>query len=149
MTFKLQVYNKCRSILDEKISLLTNLLSDLTKSIEGESKSSAGDKHETSRAMMQIEYVKISRQLSEAVSQQAILNKIDCNIKSPKITSGSLIKTQKGFLFICIALGKINVDAMEVIALSPQSPLGNKLIGLKAADAVSVNGTNYTIESIE
>ncbi|MFV8346848.1 hypothetical protein [Flavobacterium sp. ZB4P13] len=41
------------------------------------------------------------------------------------------------------ALPKINI-----IALSPQSPLGNKLMGMKVAHTFEINTTKYTIEDI-
>jgi len=48
-----------------------------------------------------------------------------------------------------IAMGKITVDGISVIALSPQSPLGKKMMGLKVNDATEMNGINYVIEQID
>ena len=64
------------------------------------------------------------------------------------ITKGSLIKTNKGYLFLSIALGKIIIDGIDVIILSPQSPLGIKLIGLQSQSSVEINKIVYMIEEV-
>ena len=40
-----------------------------------------------------------------------------------------------------IALGKVTIDGIAVTALSPQSPLGTKLMGLSVADVGSTTMT--------
>src|ERR1700758_3896766 len=109
MTFKQKTYNRCIVLVQSKISSLRKSLTELEEGSENDSKSSAGDKHETSRAMMQLEQEKISRQLDEFLSQKTTLQKIDSAITSPQITKGSLVKTNKGYLYVSIALGKVNV----------------------------------------
>ena len=47
-----------------------------------------------------------------------------------------------------VAIGKITIDKTAVIALSPQSPLGLKLMGLKKGETATINSTAYFIESI-
>ncbi len=47
-----------------------------------------------------------------------------------------------------VALGKTTVDGITVMALSPFSPLGQKLMELKENDFAEVNGTKFIIESI-
>lgn len=148
MSFKIKLYNACIQQLDEKISHLQAALNDLTEGAENDSKSSAGDKHETSRAMMQIEYEKISRQLSDAFSQKATIEQIDVTKQSAVVQTGSLIKTNRGYLFMSVALGKMNVDGTEAITLSVQSPLGQKLSGLKAGNVAEINGIQYIIEEV-
>jgi hypothetical protein len=43
---------------------------------------------------------------------------------------GSLVKANGIYLYLSLALPKINIEGVNVIALSPQSPLGNKLMGM-------------------
>lgn len=148
MTFKDKVYKKCLQLLDDKISQMQAALNDLTQGAENDSKSSAGDKHETSRAMMQLEHEKISRQLDEVLAQKSVLERIDYKMQAPHISMGSLVKTDKDFLFVSVGIGKITVDDVAVIALSPQSPLGKKLIGLHTNEMAEINGVWYLIESI-
>lgn len=119
-----------------------------TESANNETKSSAGDKHETARAMMQLEQEKLGHQLKEVQDQRSELEKIDIAKPSAQIAKGTLIQSDKGFLFLSIGLGKIIVDDKTVFSISPQSPLGIKLLGKKENDVVEMNGVKYTIENL-
>lgn len=149
LSFKEKVYSYCLQLLEAKINQLRNNLLELKEGTESDSKSSAGDKHETSRAMMQIEYEKISRLLDEFQRQINELEKIDIHSVSGKIKSGSFIKTNVGYLFFGAAIGKINVDEIAVMVISLQSPIGLKLSGQKAGDRIEMNGLEYIIEKID
>jgi hypothetical protein len=59
------------------------------------------------------------------------------------------VKANGIYLYVCTALPKINLDGINVIALSPQSPLGSKLMGNEVGFQFEINGTKYLIESIE
>jgi hypothetical protein len=149
MTFKQKIYNHYRQVLNEKIRALQQVLSDLKESGSNETKSTAGDKHETALAMLQIEQANVRAQLKEALDQKMVFEKINPSVSSVLIVNGSLIKTSRGYLFLSIASGKAVVDGHPIIALSPQSPLGLQLMGLKVADIAEVNKVRYIIESID
>lgn len=125
------------------------MLADLKESGANETKSTAGDKHETALAMLQIEQANVRGQLKEAQQKQAVLEKINPELFPAIIVSGSLVKTNKGYLFLSIAGGKAIVEGHMVMALSPQSPLGQQLLQAIKGGAVTINTTTYTIESIE
>jgi transcription elongation GreA/GreB family factor len=149
MTFKEAVHTHCIKLVNEKILSLRQVLNDLRESASNETKSTAGDKHETALAMLQIEQENINKQLENVLAQKTAIERIVLANQSSQVANGSLVKTNKGYLFISIALGKITVDDKHVIALSPQSPLGLKLAGLKVNDAIEMNGVKYIIETIE
>lgn len=149
MTFKERVYEVCSHLLSNKIRLVQQTLNDLKESASNETKSTAGDKHETALAMLQIEQKNAAAQLENLILQKAVLDKIIPAVTAGCIANGTLVKTNSGYLFISIPLGKIIVDAIAVIALSPQSPLGIKLMRLNVGQTVTVNGINYLIESFE
>ncbi len=148
MTLKQKIYNHYLQLVNDKVSLLQKVLADLKESGSNETKSTAGDKHETALAMLQIEQANMRSQLKDALTQKVTLEKIDPAISAPVILNGSLIKTNRGYLYMSIALGKAVVDGIAVIALSPQSPLGLKLMGLSEADVAEINNDQYVIESI-
>ena len=127
---------------------MQQVLADLKESGANETKSTAGDKHETALAMLQIEQANVRAQLKDALEQMAILEKINPLLKPEIIVPGSLVKTNRGYLFISIALGKAVVETIPVIALSPQSPLGKKLMGLQAGSTAEINNTPYLVENI-
>ena len=148
MTLKQKIYKHYLQIVNEKVNLLQQVLDDLKTSGSNETKSTAGDKHETALAMLQIELANTHGQMQEALLQQASFQKINQTSNSAIIIIGSLIKTNRGYLYMSIALSKVVIDKQEVIALSPQSPLGIKLMGLTAGDAVEINGNRFIIEKI-
>ncbi|MDZ4823979.1 MAG: hypothetical protein SH856_11015 [Flavobacteriales bacterium] len=145
---KTKIHKACLQLLNEKIADLQKALNDLQQDTTNDSKSSAGDKHETSRAHMQIEYARISNMKSEALQQKSVLDKINLELISPRISQGSLIKIENGLFFLSIPLGKIEVEGTCIVVLSPQSPLGTKLLGAKAGDAVELNKMKYAIEGV-
>ena len=149
MTLKQKVHQHCLQMVNEKVSLLQKDLADLKESGTNETKSTAGDKHETALAMLQIEQANKRGQLEKVVAQKTVIEKINPTIVAPVVVIGSLVKTDKGYLFLSVALGKTVVEGITLTALSPQSPLGNQLMGLKAGDTAVFNNNEYLIETIE
>ncbi len=148
MTFKEKIYQHYVHVINGKVQMLQQVLADLKESGANETKSTAGDKHETALAMLQIEQANNRKQLREMQEQQAVLEKINPSLTPAVIVSGSLVKTNRGYFFMSVALGKAMVEGMVIIALSPQSPLGKKLMGLQARNTAALNATQYLIESI-
>ena len=79
-----------KSIEDKKISIQEILL-DTIDSRDSDNKSSAGDKHETSRALIQIELEKLSNQLKKALREKNELNNLISLNNSKKVGKGSLV----------------------------------------------------------
>lgn len=148
MTFKQKIHARCLHLVNQKIQELETILKELDASAASDTKSSAGDKHETARAMVQIEQENTGKQLQDALEQKTQLEKIDPTSSHTQITKGSLVKTSKGYLYLSIALGKIKMDKGAVMVLSPQSPLGMKLMGLNAGSSVEINGVGYVVECV-
>ncbi|MEO8821800.1 MAG: hypothetical protein ABI267_00655 [Ginsengibacter sp.] len=149
MTLKQKVHQHYLQIVNDKIILLQQDLADLKESGANETKSTAGDKHETALAMLQIEQANKRQQLNQVIAQKILVEKINPIIVATMIVNGSLIKTDKGYLFMSVALGKAVVEEITFTALSPQSPLGKELMGLKAGDTANINNRSYYIETIE
>ncbi len=146
--FKQKVFQHYQQLLDDKTASLQKILDDLKESGANETKSTAGDKHETALAMLQIEQANKRAQMQELLEQKAVLNKIDPTVIPVQVTNGTLIQTNKGYFFMSVALGKALIDNITVIALSAQSPLGKILMGLKKGAVVSFNQTQYIVEDI-
>jgi len=149
MTNKQKIYKYYLQLVNDKVSRLQQVLADLKESGSNETKSTAGDKHETALAMLQIEQANTRGQLNDALAQKALLEKINPSLSASVIVNGSLVKTNLGYLFVSVALGKTVIENRTVIALSPQSPLGQKLMGLSVSGVAEINGNRYIIESIE
>lgn len=149
MTLKKKIHFHFLQLANEQVNRLQQTLADLKETGANETKSTAGDKHETALAMIQIEQEQVRRQLKEAVAQQTLLENIDPAVSAIQVSNGSLVKTSKGYFFLSAALGKAVVEGVTVIALSPQSPLGSRMLKLIVKDTVEINNTRYEIECIE
>lgn len=149
MQWKQKIYDHYLQVINNKVQMLQQVLADLKESGSNETKSTAGDKHETALAMLQIEQANTRARLQEILNEKAALEKINPTITAKMVVNGSLIKTNRGYLFMSIGGGKATFENIQVIALSPQSPLGQKLMGLKVNDVLTFNNIEYTIECIE
>ena len=147
--FKRKIYSHYLQVINDKVKSLQNILADLKESGTNETKSTAGDKHETALAMLQIEQANVRAQLKSMLEQKAALEKINPVLSPTSVANGSLVKTNLGYFFISAALGKAVVDGTTVIALSQQSPLGKLLRGLKVGGSADINNNRYVIENIQ
>jgi hypothetical protein len=148
MTLKQKVHHHYSLQVQDKVDAFRDMIAALTEDSKNDAKGSAGDKHETALSMMHIEQEKLNRKLAEFLEQKAILDKIKTDNVSDKIVLGSLVQANAMLLFISTALPKITIDGKTIIAVSPQSPLGNKLMGNTVGFSFEINGTTYLIAEI-
>ncbi len=145
---KHQIIQQSTLLLQDRIDIFRDMILGLTEDAQNDAKGSAGDKHETALSMMHLEQEKLNYKLQEILAQKAIIDKIDAAANHSKIALGSLVQTNGMLLFICAALPKITVDNKTIIAVSPQSPLGSKLMGNQVGFLFEINTTKYKIESV-
>ena len=149
MTFKQKIHAHYLQLVQDRIDVFKDMIVALTEDSKNDAKGSAGDKHETALSMMHIEQEKLNRKLREVLDQKTVLDKIDATAIAKTIIVGSLVKANGIYLYLSVALPKINVEGINIIALSPQSPLGSKLMGNSIGFTFEINGTKYLIETIE
>ncbi len=147
MKLKENILQQHQQLLQDKIDVFRDMIAALTEDAQNDAKGSAGDKHETALSMMHIEQEKLNHKLKEILAQKAIIDKIDASANHTKIALGSLVQANGMLLFISAALPKITVDDKSIIAVSPQSPLGNKLMGNEVGFSFEINTTKYLIQS--
>jgi hypothetical protein len=148
MTFKQKIHQYYLQLVQDRIDVFKDMIVALTEDSKNDAKGSAGDKHETALSMMHIEQEKLNTKLREVLNQKLVLDKIDAANVSKNIIVGSLIRANGIYLYLSVALPKITVDEISIIALSPQSPLGNKLLGNAVGFTFEINSTKYLIEEI-
>ncbi len=149
MPTKHLILSQYKSIVQEKIETFQKMISDLAIDAQNDAKGSAGDKHETALAMMHLEQEKLTQKLKEVLEQKAILDKIDAAQNHNVVALGSLVKANETYFFVSAALPKITIENKDIFALSPQSPLGLKLMGNKVGSEFQINTTTYKIQSVE
>lgn len=147
-TLKHKVLNYYKQQTEDRIDTFRDMIAELTTDAANDAKGSAGDKHETALSMMHLEQEKLNHKLGEFITQKGILDRINPDAKTTKVAVGSLVKANAMYLFVSTALPKITIEGINIIALSPQSPLGAKLIGMEKGFEFEISGTKYLIEEI-
>ncbi|MDE5423803.1 hypothetical protein L3073_16435 [Ancylomarina sp. DW003] len=142
------VYHKILEELDRKIEVISEAIASAKDSRNNDTKSSAGDKYETGREMMQIEIEKNEVLLSQTAKQRKELARIDILEKYDKVAFGSLVTTDKGTYFISIGIGKIQIADQTCYAISLASPIGGLLKDKVVGDEVQFQGRTFTIKEI-
>jgi hypothetical protein len=130
---------RCSQEVENRFQKIKKVLDDIRMSLLEESKSSAGDKHETGRAMLQIERENAGHQLREIENLQSLIRKIDIVTVSDYARLGSLIYTNHGIYFISISIGEVKVEDENYYCIALHSPIGNILAGKKKLDAFIFN----------
>lgn len=148
MTTKQELYDFCGAFVEDRIARIQSNIKGIQESLTSETKSSAGDKHETGRAMLQLEREKLGQQLAEAENMKQVLNKVPVTSKMEHISLGSLVKTSKAWYYLAISAGEYKKQDQPVFCISIQTPIAKLLIGKSKGTAVVFNGTMIKIIDI-
>ena len=132
--------------LSAKIENLERLINE-TRASNNETKSSMGDKFETSREMVQQEINTLQIQLNENRNARNSLKQINTNLHQT-IGLGSLVETDKGLFYIAVSLGQIIFNEKKIFVISTESPLGKILFGKKKGDEISLNNMKQIIKAV-
>ena len=132
--------------ISEKIQKLEQLIAE-TRASNNDTKSSMGDKYETSREMLQQEINNLQIQLNEHLKSQQILKNINPN-PHKIVTLGSLVETEKGKFFIAVSLGEITFSQEKIFVISAESPLAKAMNGKKTGESFVVNNLSQIIKNI-
>tara|TARA_B100001287_G_scaffold268735_1_gene265359 strand:+ start:378 stop:830 length:453 start_codon:yes stop_codon:yes gene_type:complete len=143
------ICNELISIQKKKIKSLELLINSTKESRDTANKSSAGDKHETSRAKIQTEIDNYTRQLDLALKNLRTIEQLDNSKKHNLATNGSLITTEGGVFFISIGIGKLEIRSNIYFIISLPSPIGTAMKGLAKGEKFTFKGIKYTIKNIE
>ncbi|MCU0361532.1 MAG: hypothetical protein MUF75_12635 [Bacteroidia bacterium] len=138
----------CLSALDVRRLNIEHDLRDCIDSQNTETKSSAGDKHETARARMQVEVDRLQKLLFDIKTQEEELKKLMGNSHRDVVSAGSIVYTDKAVFFVATAFGKLELGLQSIHVVSVKSPFVMKMLGLKAGADFEVNGIRYAIEHI-
>ena len=138
----------CREYLQTRIKVIQKAMDGLKEDLEGESKSSAGDKFETGREMINIEWNKLSVQLNEYDRLGQILKRIEEHTPNGNVVLGSIVITDSANYFISIPAGEIKNADEKFYAIGIKSPMAQLLVGKKKGDKVVFNAKEFTINRI-
>ena len=147
-TIKQQLHSRCLTYIEERIKGASQAIQFAQGSANEETKSSAGDKYETGRAMAQLEIEKNNMQLVEAQKLKQTLLQLDSTKVSETVHAGSLVITNQGRYYVSVPAGQFAIDGENYFAVSPSSPIARILLGLKVGDLASFNKKEFIVQSV-
>ncbi|EWH13225.1 hypothetical protein KLA_10813 [Cellulophaga geojensis KL-A] len=145
MVKKEELLEFCRNFINNRVSRIQSNITGVQDSLASETKSSAGDKHETGRAMLQLEREKLGAQLLEAEKMQQLLSKVNIAKSTTLVGLGSVVYTEKSNYFIAISAGEFVQNKNKFYCISANTPIGKLLLGKSATDSFVFNGTTIKI----
>ena len=149
MNIKNELIKKCEIVVGRKLKTIKERINSSQEALYSETKSSAGDKHETSRAMLQIEIEKAGKQIASIKIMREILAKINFNKQSECVALGTIVYTDSINYFISIPVGEIILEEKSFFAISAISPIGKLLIGKRVNDKISYNQKVITLIALK
>ncbi|ERM81689.1 hypothetical protein P872_19525 [Rhodonellum psychrophilum GCM71 = DSM 17998] len=148
MEVKESIYRQLQEMLTAKIEVTTAAIASLRTAKNSDTKSSAGDKYETGRAMMQMELDKEEQQLNQTNRLKNELSAINLEKIYTRVEFGSLVETNQGIYFISIPVGKVTLADRAYFVLSLASPIGKLLEGKKIGEKAIFQGREFVIQGI-
>lgn len=134
----------------ERITMIESALETARDSSNDDTKSSAGDKYETSREMIQQDINRYQKQLVEANKdlQQLISIESLSNDVIDVVRLGTLVQTNVGLYLIATSIGAVKIGTNNIFVISSASPIGQLLIGKKIGDSFVFNNVNQKVIAI-
>ncbi len=145
---KTQLYAHCLDYAEKRIAAIEKTMQDAQEAANSETKSSAGDKYETTRSMMQLDKAMNTKQLMEANKLKNDLLKIDIFNTHASTQAGCVVLTAQANYFIAIGAGKCSIEGADYFAISPTSPIGILLINKKVGEEIIFNKQKIIIKEI-
>lgn len=138
----------CKKYVGDRIDNALQAIASASDAAADDTKSSAGDKFETTREMMQQELNRHQQLLADAQRMEQVINNLNIHADRGPAKLGSLVATSRGMFFIAISMGQLQIDGTPYWVISPASPLGQQLVGMEVGQQVVFNGTTYQITDI-
>lgn len=154
LEFKIKLINRIKKEIEEKIQDAEKAYALAKESRDSDTKSSAGDKYETGREMMQKEMDKSAALIQQYNQQLFLIETISERLvnfrekPSTRIQLGDFVETSQGNFFIAIGIGKIEIENKVLFVISLDSPLGIQIKGKMIGDTYQLNGKLHKIIKI-
>ena len=148
LKFKVEINTYCLDILGDRLTTIKANLDSLMDAKRNETKSSAGDKYETGRAMIQNEEELYKRQGAETRKILDQMLRIDPDKSCSTVEPGALVILPSGHFYVGAGMGKLEVNGKNCFAISLSSPMGQALKGKTAGTTFSFQEKEILILNI-
>lgn len=144
---KERAYEYCQIFVDQRIARIQDQITSIQQAFRSETKSSAGDKHETGRAMLQLEREKLGQQLAIAEEMKLVLAKVNIHNKEERVGLGSWVQTTEAAYFLAISAGEYKAEG--VYCISVKTPIGQLVLGKKRGDTFMFQGKEHRVLEVK
>lgn len=149
VNFKQKLLLHVIALLQERKEEYSRAIEDVRVAQQTETKSSAGDKYETTREMMTQQIETLSVQLTAVERDLLVMQIILSNpVNSSHIRHGSVVTTSAGVFLIAIGLGKVTLDDTTIQVISANSPLAKLLMGKSKGETGMLIGREISVEQV-
>ncbi|WP_019947720.1 hypothetical protein [Hymenobacter aerophilus] len=145
---KPRLHALCLAYVHERLAAIQAAINAAQESANSETKSSAGDKYETGRAMAQNERDRNLVQLQQARQLLAEIQRINPELPCDAVRPGALVHTSMGWFYLGISAGKLPLDGTDYFAVSAAAPVAAALGGKRAGESVSFNGKSVQVLAV-
>ena len=104
-------------------------------------------KYDSIREEIQEEIYHLDRQMANLKTMQQQMKKV-LNTESERVVLGSLVITNKARFYISVSLGEFFFEGDRFYAISAESPMAQKMMGMKAGDEFVLNKIHQKIEEV-
>lgn len=144
-----EILKVCFHLVHKKIEEVNMAIQTANHSLVEEDKSSAGDKYETGREMLQQDLNRYEQQLKNLTQDLDLLHRIQSQeTRKDAVGLGSLVKTDKSIFFLACSIGVVPIGKNTIYCISLVSPIGQVLQGKKEGRNFAFNGVEHQILSL-
>lgn len=145
---KQELFNKCLDIVNERIDVYNSKMEDISG--QNEMKEFPPDTDQFgNRGEIMTEYEKSAVFLDRVRKWKEDLANLDMDNRSQVVRPGSVIETEKGYYFVSVPLGEIEMESgSKVFAISTEAPIYEQLEGKKEGDSFTYNDQKVEIKQI-
>ncbi|MDR6459368.1 transcription elongation GreA/GreB family factor [Chryseobacterium vietnamense] len=133
-----------KTTIAEKIEKLKNFI-EFTLEASRDIKKTP--KYDSMREEMQEEIYQMQRQLGALNDLKRNMAKV-LNTATERVQLGSLVITNKARFYISVSLGEFFFEGDRFYAISPESPMAKKMMGMKAGDEFTLNKIHQKVIEI-
>lgn len=137
---KTKILKQLLALQADRIEELLRYQIDLSDALQSESKSTAGDKHDTSRAMIHLEQEKLQHQFQELQLQLQRLREMNELNPLTQANFGALVETTSDLFLLGASLGKQVVDGRAIYCIGMEAPIAQAMLNKAIADQLLFNG---------
>ena len=145
---KAELIDYMKELLEERMLIAWTAMEAAQESANDQSKSSMGDKYETSRSMGQLDRNMHARQFEQTRQERLILERVNSNEVTGRVAIGSLLDTTGGWFFIAVSLGAVKIKNETVLAVSSSSPVGASLLGKEVGSKFEFMKKQHEIRAV-